>query len=176
MISKFGIDMFLCRIVLSRNVTEINSSEHAQKKNHFVEEARKVRLVKVWWTRSFWIVILLALISKYWTIYLHQSVSIKLSWCKTWRLKPKTNSLYDNLYWCWRCHHEALCPFTMEGQFNRSNWKLILCNQGNYFTEHHIQYEIKLKLTYLQQTVKSTSVSSLSVKEKSQKKLLINCL
>ena len=87
--------MFRCRIVLSRHVTEINSSEHAQKKNQFVEDARKERLVKVWWSRSFWIVILLALISKYWTIYLHQSVSVKLSWCKTWRLKPKTNSLYD---------------------------------------------------------------------------------
>ena len=72
-----------CRIVLRRHVTEIISVVYTQKKKkQIVDKARKGKHVKVWWSWSFLIVILFVVISKYWTICLHQSVSVKFSWCE----------------------------------------------------------------------------------------------
>ena len=75
--------MSRCRIVLSRHVTEISSFEHAQKKKEFVDEARKRRHESSTKLRFSLIVILLVVISKYCTIYLLQSVSLKFSWSET---------------------------------------------------------------------------------------------
>ena len=55
---------------------------HTKKKKQILDDAQKGGHVTVLWSWSFSIEISLVVISKYWTIYLHQTVSAKFSWCE----------------------------------------------------------------------------------------------
>ena len=63
-------------------MTEINSLEHTQKKKKQIVDDEEENTWKFDKVEVFLIVILVVLISKYWAIYSHQSVSVKFSWCE----------------------------------------------------------------------------------------------